>query len=100
MDFDIPVGTNGDSYDRYLVRVEEMRQSNRIIKQCVEWLRNNPGPVITDNHKVAPPIARGDEDQHGRADPPLQAVHRRLPRARRAKPTPRSSTRRASSAST
>ncbi len=55
MDFDIPVGTNGDCYDRYLVRVEEMRQSNRIIKQCVEWLRNNPGPVITDNHKIAPP---------------------------------------------
>jgi NADH-quinone oxidoreductase subunit D len=54
MDFDIPVGTNGDCYDRYLVRVEEMRQSNRIIKQCVEWLRNNPGPVMTDNHKVAP----------------------------------------------
>ncbi len=55
VDFDIPVGRNGDSYDRYLVRVEEMRQSNRIIRQCVEWLRNNPGPVITDNHKVAPP---------------------------------------------
>ena len=55
LDFDIPVGVNGDSYDRYLVRVEEMRQSNRIIKQCVEWLRNNPGPVMVDNHKVAPP---------------------------------------------
>ncbi|HEY4318510.1 MAG TPA: NADH-quinone oxidoreductase subunit D [Herbaspirillum sp.] len=55
LDFDIPVGKNGDSYDRYLVRVEEMRQSNRIIKQCVEWLRNNAGPVIIDNHKIAPP---------------------------------------------
>ena len=55
MDFDIPVGRNGDSYDRYLVRVQEMRQSNRIIRQCVEWLRNNPGPVMTDNYKVAPP---------------------------------------------
>ena len=55
MDFDIPVGVNGDCYDRYLVRVEEMRQSNRIIKQCVDWLRENPGPVMTDNHKVAPP---------------------------------------------
>jgi len=54
MDFDIPVGKNGDCYDRYLVRVEEMRQSNRIIRQCVEWLRNNGGPVMTDNHKVAP----------------------------------------------
>ena len=55
VEFDIPVGVNGDTYDRYLVRVEEMRQSNRIIKQCVDWLRKNPGPVITDNHKVAPP---------------------------------------------
>jgi NADH-quinone oxidoreductase subunit D len=55
LDFDIPVGRNGDSYDRYLVRIEEMRQSNRIVRQCVEWLRNNPGPVIVDDHKVAPP---------------------------------------------
>jgi len=55
VDFDIPVGVNGDSYDRYLVRMEEMRQANRIVKQCIEWLRQNPGPVITDNHKVAPP---------------------------------------------
>jgi NADH-quinone oxidoreductase subunit D len=55
VDFDIPVGTNGDCYDRYLVRVQEMREANRIIAQCVEWLRANPGPVITDNHKVAPP---------------------------------------------
>lgn len=55
MDFDIPVGVNGDCYDRYLVRIEEMRQSNRIIKQCIQWLRANQGPVITDNHKVAPP---------------------------------------------
>jgi NADH-quinone oxidoreductase subunit D len=55
LDFDIPVGVNGDSYDRYLVRMEEMRQSNRIIQQCVKWLRANPGPVMSDNHKVAPP---------------------------------------------
>ncbi len=55
LDFDIPVGVNGDCYDRYLVRIEEMRQSNRIIKQCIEWLRNHPGPVMIDNHKVAPP---------------------------------------------
>ena len=59
MDFDIPIGVNGDCYDRYLVRMEEMRQSNRIIKQCVDWLRVNPGPVITDNHKVAPPAREG-----------------------------------------
>jgi NADH-quinone oxidoreductase subunit D len=55
LDFDIPVGVNGDCYDRYLVRIEEMRQSNRIIRQCVEWLRRNPGPVMIDDHKVAPP---------------------------------------------
>ncbi|MDB5900027.1 MAG: nuoD, partial [Ramlibacter sp.] len=55
MDFDVPIGKTGDCYDRYLVRVQEMRESTRIIRQCVEWLRVNPGPVITDNHKVAPP---------------------------------------------
>ena len=55
VDFDIPVGVNGDCYDRYLVRVAEMRQSTRIIQQCVKWLRTNPGAVITENHKVAPP---------------------------------------------
>jgi NADH-quinone oxidoreductase subunit D len=55
VDFDIPVGTNGDCYDRYLVRVEEFRQSARIVKQCVQWLRENPGPVMIDDHKIAPP---------------------------------------------
>ncbi|WP_293007188.1 NADH-quinone oxidoreductase subunit D [Nitrosomonas sp.] len=55
LDFDIPIGVNGDCYDRYLIRMEEFRQSNRIIKQCVDWLRKNQGPIITDNHKVAPP---------------------------------------------
>jgi len=55
LDFDIPIGLNGDCYDRYLVRVEEMRQSNRIIRQCVEWLRNNSGPVMADDYKVVPP---------------------------------------------
>jgi len=55
MDFDVPVGVNGDVYDRYLVRVQEMREANKIIQQCSKWLRANPGPVITTNHKVAPP---------------------------------------------
>ncbi|MEZ5613954.1 MAG: NADH-quinone oxidoreductase subunit D [Rhodocyclaceae bacterium] len=59
MEFDVPVGVNGDCYDRYLVRIEEMRQANRIVRQCIDWLRNDSakgaGPVITDNHKVAPP---------------------------------------------
>ena len=55
VDFDIPVGVTGDCYDRYLVRIEEMRQSNRIVTQCIDWLRKNPGPVIIDDHKIAPP---------------------------------------------
>ena len=55
LDFDIPVGVNGDCYDRYLVRVEEMRQSNRIVRQCVRWLRENPGPVMLEDHKLTAP---------------------------------------------
>jgi len=55
MNFDIPVGATGDCYDRYLVRIEELRQSNRIIRQCVDWLRRNSGPVMLDDHKVTPP---------------------------------------------
>lgn len=53
--FDIPVGTKGDCYDRYLVRLEEMRQSNKIIKQCVSWLNNNPGSVLVDDSRIVPP---------------------------------------------
>ncbi|MFN7834655.1 MAG: NADH-quinone oxidoreductase subunit D [Burkholderiaceae bacterium] len=55
LSFEIPVGKNGDCYDRYLVRIEEMRQSNRLIRQCINWLEANPGPVMVDNHKIAPP---------------------------------------------
>ena len=55
LNFQIPIGLNGDCYDRYLVRVEEMRQSNLIIKQCIEWLRDNSGPVMVDDNKLSPP---------------------------------------------
>ncbi|MEW8085473.1 MAG: NADH-quinone oxidoreductase subunit D [Candidatus Thiodiazotropha endolucinida] len=66
VDFDIPVGKNGDCYDRYLVRIEEMRQSNRIVKQCIDWLRANPGPVMLDDNKIVAP-SRNDmkEDMEG-----------------------------------
>ncbi|WMS86514.1 NADH-quinone oxidoreductase subunit D [Pleionea litopenaei] len=62
MDFDIPIGKNGDCYDRYLVRVEEMRQSTRIIQQCIQWLKNNKGPVIATDHKVVPPSRAAMKD--------------------------------------
>ena len=62
LDFDIPVGVNGDCCDRYLVRVEEMRQSNKIIQQCIKWLRENPGPVMTDDKKISPPQRMGMKD--------------------------------------
>ena len=54
LDFDIPIGKTGDSYDRYLVRIEELRQSNKIIQQCISWLENNPGPIMIDDAKIAP----------------------------------------------
>jgi NADH-quinone oxidoreductase subunit D len=62
LEFDIPVGVNGDCYDRYLVRVAEMRQSNRIIKQCIDWLRKNPGPVMLQDHKITPPTREEMKD--------------------------------------
>jgi NADH-quinone oxidoreductase subunit D len=57
MDFDIPVGKNGDCYDRYLIRMEEMRQSVRIMKQCIEKLRapEGQGPVALQDNKIVPP---------------------------------------------
>lgn len=55
LDFEIPIGKNGDCYDRYLVRVEELRQSTNIIRQCITWLKENPGPVMLQDQKIAPP---------------------------------------------
>ena len=55
MEFEIPLGLNGDCYDRYLCRMQEMRESTKIIRQCVERLRKTPGPVMTEDNKVAPP---------------------------------------------
>jgi NADH-quinone oxidoreductase subunit D len=55
MDFDIPIGKTGDCYDRYLVRMQEMRESNKIVRQCVQWLQQNPGPVMLSSHKVIAP---------------------------------------------
>jgi len=57
MDFDIPIGKNGDCYDRYCIRMEEMRQSIRIMKQCIEKLRaaEGQGPVTVNDHKIVPP---------------------------------------------
>jgi NADH-quinone oxidoreductase subunit D len=55
LEFDIPIGKNGDNYDRYCIRMEEMRQSVRIMKQCIARLRTTPGLVLTDDHKISPP---------------------------------------------
>jgi len=54
-DFDIPIGKNGDCYDRYLIRMEEMRQSVKIMRQCCKLLRETPGPVAAKDNKVVPP---------------------------------------------
>ena len=62
VDFLIPIGLNGDCYDRYLVRIEEMRQSTKIIQQCIKWLRGNPGSVMIEDNKFASP--KRDQMKH------------------------------------
>ena len=81
VDFKVPVGRNGDCYDRYLMRIDEMRESVKIIKQCLAKMK--PGPVKVQDHKFSPPHARRDEALDGSADPSLQALHRGLSRAGR-----------------
>ena len=85
MDFDIPIGKNGDCYDRYLIRMEEMRQSARIMKQCIEKLRapEGQGPVARRGQQDLSAAARRDEALDGGADPSFQALHRGLPCADR-----------------
>ena len=101
MDFDIPVGKNGDNYDRQLIRMEEMRQSVRIMKQCLEKLRapEGQGPVIDVRRQDRAAAPGRDEALDGSADPSLQALHRRLPRAAKARSMRPSKRQRASSAS-
>jgi NADH-quinone oxidoreductase subunit D len=55
LDFDVPIGKNGDCYDRYLIRMEEMRQSVKIMRQCCKLLRETPGPISAKDNKVVPP---------------------------------------------
>ena len=97
LDFQIPVGKNGDSYDRYLMRMEEMRQSVKIMKQCIEKMPS--GPVVSADNKVVPPKRAEMKTLDGSADPSLQALHRRLSTCRPARSMPRSRRPRASSAS-
>ena len=81
LDFDIPVGKHGDCYDRYLVRMAEMRQSVRIMKQACERLTTELGPINVENHKMVPPKRAEMKNSMEALDPSFQALHRRLSRA-------------------
>ena len=84
LDFDIPVGKNGDNYDRYCIRMEEMRQSTKhheaVPREAALGRGAGPGSVI--DNKIVPPKRQRDEALDGSAHPPLQALHRGLPRSR------------------
>ncbi len=84
LDFGIPIAKHGDCYDRYLVRMEEMRQAVRIMKQCLDKLRSPVGqvPVIIEDHPVAPPRRASDEEFYGSNDRAFQALYRGMPRAK------------------
>ena len=83
LDFDIPIGKNGDNYDRYCIRMEEMRQAVKIMAQCCEKLLSaeGRGPARRRRQEGGAAQARRDEALDGGADPPLQALHGGLPRA-------------------
>ena len=83
LDFDIPIGKNGDNYDRYCIRMEEMRQAVKIMAQCCEKLHvgGRRGPARGRRQEGGAAQAGRDEALDGGADPPLQALHRGLPRA-------------------
>ena len=78
-DFKVPVGTVGDNYDRYRVRMAEMRESLKIVEQALDGLPE--GPYITDEPQGRAAAAPRARDLDGGADPPLQARHRGLPGA-------------------
>ena len=101
VDFDVPVHGEGDVYDRYRVRMEEMRESTRIVAQCLDRLEPMDGePWIADDRKVVLPPREELPHLDGVADPPLQDRHRGLPRPRGRGLRRRSSRRAASSAAT
>ena len=79
IDFAIPVGKEGDCYDRYLVRVAELRQSNRIIRQCVDWLSKESGAGQVRRLPGIASAPRKNESRDGRTDPSFQTVHGRIP---------------------
>ena len=98
VDFDVVYTNNGDSYDRFLIRLYEILESVKIVRQCVE--RMPAGDYRVQDRKVTPPPRAAHRRVDGSAHPPLQAVHRRASASRRARRTPRWSHRAARSVAT